>query len=142
MLSFGALAKTEAPAVDPHAGAKTFFEQYASLVKAYDPAVGDRYADQAVMRNKHTYPHGNLRALELPAMKCKSLMRASMPAAKAIGDHSTYSDVRFARERDNVRVAATRYAVGKKYSSPMSLLVARENGGPWLIIEELSESQP
>ena len=142
VLSFGALAKTKAPAVEPNAGARILFEQYASLEKAYDPAVADLYSDQALIKNRRTYPDGNVRTLELPATKYKGLIRASMPAAKAAGDYSTYSNVRFAPEGDSVRVSATRYSVRKKYSSQMSLLVARDNGGPWLIIEELGESQP
>ena len=141
-LSFGAIAKDKAPTVDPLADARTLFEQYASLEQAYDPAVADLYSDHAVIRNKRTYPDGNVRTLELPAIKYKELIRVSMPAAKAIGDYSTYSGVTFAQEGNNVRVSATRYSVRKKYTSQMSLLVAHEDGGPWLIIEELGESQP
>jgi len=141
-LSLGAFAKDKATASDPFAGAKELFGQYAKLERAFDPAVADLYSDQAVIRNKRNYPDGNVRTMELPAPKYKELIRGAMPTAKAMGDYSTYSDVTYAWEGQNIRVLATRYSELKKYSGQLSLLVAHQEGGAWLIIEELSESQP
>ena len=142
IIAFGAIAKDKTSAVDQFAEAKALFDQYASLEASYDSTVADLYADHAVIKNRRTYPDGQVRVLELPAVKYKELIRAAMPLAKASNDYSTYSDVTFAREGDSVRISAVRYSVRKKYSSPISLLVAKQDGGPWLIIEELSESQP
>jgi len=141
-LAFGALAKDKAPTIDPYSGAKELFGRYVQLERAFDPAVADLYSDQAVIRNKRNYPDGNVRTLELPAPKYKELIRSAMPAAKAMGDYSTYSGVTYSQEGENIRVLATRYSELKKYSGQLSLLVAHQDSGAWLIIEELSESQP
>ena len=42
----------------------------------------------------------------------------------------------------HVRIAAQRFSELKRYTSPFSLLVGRREDGPWLILEETSESQP
>jgi hypothetical protein len=142
LLSFGSMATDRATVVDPHAAARALFGRYASLEKQYNPDLANLYSDAAIIRNKRTYPDGSVRTLELPATQYKALIRASMPAARAAGDYSTYSDISFSQEGKNVRVSATRYGVRKKYFSPMSLLVAPQPDGTWLIVEELGESKP
>ena len=122
--------------------AQAVLASYQALERSFNPDVADLYCDTAVIRNIRTYPGGHQRTLELPAPKYKALLRAAMPLAAAKGDYSTYSKVAYAPEGDNVRITATRYSVVKKYSSPISLLVGSCNGGEWLILEELSQSQP
>jgi hypothetical protein len=122
--------------------AKQLFGRYVALEHAFDPAVADLYSDDAVIRNKRTYPTGQVRELTVPATQYKQLLRASMPFAKARGDTSAYSDVRYLEEGHRVRITATRFSNLKKYSSPISLLVGPSDAGRWLIYEELSESQP
>ena len=142
--TFDAEAKTK-PAASPeiqYRGPKALFDSYAKLEHNFDPLIADLYSDAALIRNKRTYPDGQVRTLEPPAVKYKALIRAAMPAAKAVEDYNTYSDLNFSAEGSNVRVIATRYSVRKKYSSKMSLLVGPQSDGSWIILEELSESQP
>jgi hypothetical protein len=129
-------------AADPLQDAKSLFERYGALEAAFDPAVADLYADDALIKNKRTYPTGEVRELTMPAKQYKQLVRQSMPIAKARGDYSKYSDVTYAEEGSGVRIAAKRYSVLKQYSSPLSLLVTPDETGKWSIREELSESQP
>jgi hypothetical protein len=126
----------------PHASAKALFERYVALEHAFDPGIADLYADTAVIRNRRTYPTGQVRELTMPAPKYKELIRAAMPLAKARDDRSTYSGIQYATEGNGVRVKATRYSLLKKYASPISLLLAPDGKGRWLVFEELSESQP
>jgi hypothetical protein len=65
-----------------------------------------------------------------------------MPLAKLRGDTNTYSEVSYSEEGSKVRIRATRYSNLKKYSSPISLLVAHDDTGRLLIYEEISESRP
>lgn len=127
---------------DPIVKARAVFERYSSLEAAFDPDVADLYSDTAAIRNKRTYPTGQVRELTLPADRYKALIRASMPLAKEKGDYSVYSETTFRLEGANVRVTATRFSVLKKYKSPISLLIGPAPSGDWLILEELSESQP
>lgn len=122
--------------------ARALFERYKQLEQSFDPSAADLYADDAVIRNKRTYPNGQVRELTMPAPQYKALIRQTMPLAKARGDTSTYSEVTFTVEGPGVRILATRFSNLKKYSSPISLLVAPDDTGQWLIREELSESQP
>lgn len=122
--------------------AKALFQRYVSLERAFDPAVADLYADDARIKNKRTYPTGQVRELSMPAPQYKTIIRQTMPLAKAKGDTSTYSDVTFTEEGGGVRIHATRFSDLKKYSSPISLLLAPDSAGHWQVKEELSESQP
>lgn len=127
---------------DPIAEAKRLFNSYSSIEAAFDPAVADLYADNAVIRNKRIYPDGQVRELSIPAPQYKQLIKDAMPLAKARNDYSTYSEVKYKVEGMGVRIMARRFSVMKQYTSPLSILVAPDSSGKWLIREELSESRP
>jgi hypothetical protein len=65
-----------------------------------------------------------------------------MPVAKAAGDYSTFSNVKYVPEAGNVRVTATRYAHMKKYSRPHSVTIGPCSDGMWGVLEEISETEP
>jgi hypothetical protein len=121
--------------------ARAFFDQFVRLEQAYDVRVADLYADNAVIKNRRTYPTGEVRELTFPAAKYKELIRQGMPLARQRGDRSTYSRCSYEPEGARVRISCSRYSELKKYSSPYTLLVGRARTG-WLILEELSESRP
>ncbi len=133
-----AVSASAAPVDD----ARALFERYKQLEKTFDPAAADLYADDAVIKNKRAYPTGQIREIAIPAPQYKALIRQAMPVAKARGDTSSYSEVTFKVEGTGVRIRAIRFSNLKKYSSPISLFVAPNADGQWLIREELSESQP
>ncbi|WP_137940279.1 hypothetical protein [Chitinivorax sp. B] len=122
--------------------ARAVFERYKTLEVAFDSNIVDLYSDNAVIKNKRTYPTGQVREMSLPAPKYKELIRGAMPLAKAKGDYSTYSEVEFIAEGNGVRMSAKRFSVLKKYTSNFSILFTPNESGQWLIVEELSESQP
>ncbi len=132
-------AWAQSPSVD---AAKQLFEQYVTLGHAFDPGVAELYADDALIRNKRTYPTGEVREMTMPAPNYKAVIRKVMPLAQARGDRSTYSDVSYTPEGDRVRIRASRFSELKSYASPISLLVGPGEGGPWLIYEEITESRP
>jgi len=129
-------------AEQPQTQAKAVFDKYQSLEHSFDPALADLYCDSALIRNTRKYPDGRSRTIEIPAGKYKELIRASLPAARASGDYSTYSKVSYAPDGSNVRITATRYSVLKEYSSPMSLLVGSCGRSNWGVLEEIGQSQP
>jgi hypothetical protein len=100
------------------------------------------YSDAAIIKNKRTYPGGQVRELSMPAPQYKELIRQAMPLAKARGDRNTYSECKYEEAAERVRIACQRYSELKKYTSPLVLVVGPAPGGDWLIFEELSESQP
>jgi hypothetical protein len=122
--------------------AKSVFDRYILLEHAFDPTTADLYADDALIKNKRIYPSGQVRVLTMPALQYKTLIRQAMPLAKVRGDTSSYSQITYTEEGTGVRILAMRFSNLKKYSSPLSILVAPDQSGRWLIREELSESQP
>ncbi|CAN5271762.1 hypothetical protein BH10PSE17_BH10PSE17_28990 [soil metagenome] len=124
------------------ARAQVLFQQYVLLETNFDPALADLYSDRAVIRNRRWAANGAARETLIPADRYKQLIRSAMPVARGKGDRSTYSDVNFFAEGDKVRIKATRFAVLKRYASPISLLVGPGTGNQWQIFEEISESAP
>jgi hypothetical protein len=121
--------------------AKTFFEKYQALEREFDPTVADLYSDDAIIKNKRTYPTREVRELAMPAPKYKALIRAAIPLARERGDTNTYSECTYSPEGPRVRIKCQRFSHLKKYTSPLSLLVGPSGDG-WFIFEELSESRP
>ncbi|MEW6120401.1 MAG: hypothetical protein AB1593_09960 [Pseudomonadota bacterium] len=141
LLAFFALC-VQAVHADPLAEAKLLFERYEALETRFDPGAADLYADNAVIRNKRFYPDGQVRELTIPAPQYKQLIRDAMPLAQARNDRNTYTKTTYKLEGMGVRIQATRFSVMKQYDSPISLLVAPDASGRWLIREELTESRP
>jgi hypothetical protein len=122
--------------------ARALFDRYIALERAFEPAVADLYAPDALIRNRRKYPTGQVRELTIPATQYQELVRQAMPLAKAQNDTNRYSDCSYASEGKRVRIKCSRYSERKNYSSPIELLVGPSNTGAWLVFEELSESQP
>ena len=139
---FGSVVFINAAFAAPIDEARALFDRYVQLEHAFDPSVAELYAEDALIRNKRTYPTGQVRELSIPAPQYKALIRQAMPLARVRGDMSSYSEVTFAMEGAGVRIHATRFSNLKKYASHLSLLVAPNEVGQWFIREELSESQP
>jgi hypothetical protein len=127
---------------DARAKAEQVLERYRTLERAFDPAIADLYADDAVILTRRTYPNGEVRDLTITAPQYKALIRSTIPLAKTSGDVSRYSDCTYAPDGVRVRIACARYSELKGYTSPISLVVGPGPGGSWLVFEERSESRP
>lgn len=121
---------------------RAFFQKYIALEQAFDPSLIDLYAEEAVIKNMRKYPDGSVKELSLVGGAYKDMVRAAMPLAKARGEKSIYSDIRYVAEGAGIRITATRFSQLKKYASPFSLLIKRRPKKGWLIYEESSSSQP
>ena len=142
VIGYTALASAQGLSADARAKAEQLWNRYVALEAAFDPAVADLYADDAVIRNRRTYPTGEVREATVPAAQYKVLVRQAIPLARARNDISRYSGCTYAAEATRVRVACARFSTLKNYTSPISLLVGPGPGGGWLIFEETSESRP
>ena len=129
---------------DARAKAEQLWNRYVALEAAFDPAVADLYADDALIRNRRTYPTGEVREATVPAAQYKMLVRQAIPIAKARNDISRYSGCMFTPrgQQERVRIVCSRYSVLKDYTSTIALLVGPGPSGAWMIFEELSESRP
>jgi hypothetical protein len=142
VLAWPAVGGAQGLSPDARAKAEQLWNRYVSLEAAFDPAVADLYADDAVIRNRRTYPTGEVREATVPAAQYRLLVRQATPIAKARNDINRYSGCVYTAEGARVRVACARFSALKNYTSPISLLLGPGPGGGWLIFEELSESRP
>jgi hypothetical protein len=142
VMAFTALVGAQSLSADSRAKAEQLWNRYVALEAAFDPAVADLYADDAVIRNRRTYPTGEVREATVPAAQYKVLIRQAIPLAKAQNDISRYSGCTYAAAGPRVRIACARFSTLKNYTSSISLLVGPGPDGTWLIFEESSESRP
>src|SRR5689334_21469083 len=85
------IAAQGAPSADARAKAEQLWNRYVALEAAFDPAVADLYSDDAVIRNRRTYPTGEVREATVPAAQYKLLVRQATPVARAANDINRYS---------------------------------------------------
>jgi hypothetical protein len=122
--------------------AEDLFQRYVALERSFDAEIGNLYADVAIVRNTRHYPDGRTRTIEIPISQLRKMLVAGMPLAKARGDVNQYSNVTYRREGKGFRIRASRFSELKRYSSPISMLVAPDSSGEWKIFQEMSESRP
>ena len=142
VLGLTAAVDAQSLSADARVKAEQVWSRYVALEAAFDPAVADLYADDAVIRNRRTYPTGEVREAVVPAAQYKLLVRQAIPLARARNDVSRYSGCTYAAEGARVRVVCARFSELKGYTSPISVLGGPGPAGAWLIFEELSESRP
>jgi hypothetical protein len=142
VIGYTALASAQSLPADARAKAEQLWNRYVALEAAFDPAVADLYADDAVIRNRRTYPTGEVREATVPAAQYKALIRQAIPLAKAKNDLSRYSGCTYTAAAPRVRIECARFSTLKDYTAPISLLVGPGPDGAWLIFEESSESRP
>ena len=141
------VALTGAPLAGQSAGshvarATALFEAYTQAERAFNPAIVDLYAPDALIRNTRRYPDGTTRVLTLTTAQLRKMLALAFPVARQAGDTNTYSAVSYAIEGAGVRIQGDRAADRKGYHGPFSLLVRPTAAGVWLIVEDLTESQP
>ncbi len=62
--------------------AQALFKRYVDLEHAYDTAVADLYSDDAVIKNKRTYPTGQVRELSMPHHSTSSCFDRPCPSPR------------------------------------------------------------
>lgn len=123
--------------------AEEFFARYRSLSEQFDPAVADLYADDATISAYRRYPHGLEREMSLSGIEYKELIVQAMPNAKARGDTSNFTNVRYTIEGTRTRIKADRYSRLKCYTDSGYYMVVEDDGaGRQIIVEEYLETQP
>lgn len=131
----------EAPSEERVAQARALFETYVELEHAFDPAVADLYADDAIIRHTLRDPAGPDQEREWSGVEYKRQLRQVMPLAERLGDKSRYSEVTYEpRDDGTVSIRGVRLSERTGKTSPFELVVAPHPEGPWVIVEEIAES--
>lgn len=120
-----------------------FFQKYVELADAFDPAIVDLYADEALIHAYRVYPHGLERNMEMTGTQWKQLITKVMPLAKAQDDKSTYSNMEITDFEGGFKIKADRFSVRKCYTDTGYYMVVKSIGdGSLKILEEYMETKP
>lgn len=123
--------------------ARDFLARYIALGEAFDPAVAELYADDALVKAYRRYPFGLERAMEMSGVAWKELIRTAMPWAKAQNDRSDFRVPEFQVDGGRVKIKANRYSFRKCYlDTGYYMILARQPDGSLRIVEEYTETQP
>jgi len=147
MMACACLLLTVTPvfAEDAMVEAQKVFKQFSEMERAFDPAVAELFAPNAVVKDVRVYQDGQTKTITWSGTDYKQVLRAGLPVAKIRNDLNTYSAIAYSREGANVRIKGSRHNTLKKYSGPFELVVApvTANGRTsWKIIEEFTQSEP
>jgi hypothetical protein len=118
-----------------------FFKRYIALSNRYDARLGDLYADSAVLRVTTRLADGSSREVQLTGEQYKALLPQAVVLAKGRGEKTVFFDIRYSAEGERMRVTATRYDTRGNYHAPHTLVLARDAGAGWVIVEEAVETQ-
>lgn len=125
------------PRIDALRAAEQLFVRYQTLERAFDPAITELYADQAIIHLSAPTATGRMQSFEVPAEIYTGLLRQTLREARQRGDYNRYRDVEYVAVDAGVRIRGIRHSVWKGYDSPFSMVVAQGPDGRWVIIEEV-----
>ena len=140
-----ARAYAEDPAV---VQAKKLFDQYVAYEKAYDERFKDLFDDDAVIKSvKVDQNNVGSPMPEIGGRQLKESITALFPFLQDRGlskkyGACKYTDVKFARVTDKVKVDAWRYEPSEQFTGRFSLLIGKAYDGKWKIVEMFTEFRP
>lgn len=129
-----------------HAGPKRevreAFAQWEALGAAFDPALGDRYRDDARLHVIRARADGQTQTLTMSGAELKQMLGPLLDEARALGDADSFTGVKVARDGDDWRITATRTNHLKCYADPAWAQVWRQgDDGAWRIASEFLGTQ-
>ena len=135
--------RQEADQVEVEKAGKQFFAKYVKLNSAYDSSVIDLYADDASIKiTTLEQSSGKETIVSFSKTEYQPPLKTALSNAKTLKYKNTYQDAVYGREGDGIRITATRHLEDKDHDSPISILISKNDDGMWLIVEEISQSQP
>jgi hypothetical protein len=125
--------------------ASQFFKRYQVMTSLYDPSVLDLYANNAQVIMTTKAASGRSTTQVVSKAELETALPISLPAARRRGAYDSFSDVEFKYQEstdstlDRILITGTRYVSPDHYRVPHSMVVARNEAGRWLILEETVE---
>lgn len=137
----GSLSSDAEPVVDV-AAARSFFDGFAEMENDFDPALLDRYADNAVIKVTRVDGQGKPVIEERSIADYRAEQVKALPLAKQKLDTHTYSDIKVeAGKGGRAMVSGKRLSTLTKTSTPFYVVV-KPTGREWKIVEAWSEARP
>lgn len=115
--------------------AEKFVVLFNTRANNYDTKILDMYSDNAKIIRNIQHNNGKTEKIIIPTDKYKKFLNFVRYFAKIRHYKNTYKNIECANEGENIRVNALRVN-SNKYSTPISLLLAKDSRGEFKIIEE------
>ncbi|MEM9255897.1 MAG: hypothetical protein AAGA91_10630 [Pseudomonadota bacterium] len=120
---------------------RAFFERYAALNEAYDPALADLYANEAVILAARKTSVGSEQIMRLEGRRWKELVAANLEQARQRGDRSEFSDIEVTLQGRQATITASRYAVLSCFTDDRYYMIVKTvETGSIEIVEEFVET--
>ena len=121
---------------------RTWFARYVEMERAFDPALGDLYAEDAQITYRRNYPAGVVKSLTITGLQYRKVILEAMAIAKERNEKSTYTNIKYRETGEGMEISATRCSESRRLSSPYAVKIQKEGAGQWKITEELTVLQP
>lgn len=124
------------------------FEQYVAYEKAYDERFKDLFDDDAVIKSvKVNQANVGSPMPDIQGRQLKGTITSLFPFLQDRGlskkfGACRYTDVKYTRVIEKVRIDAWRYDPTEQFTGRFSLLVAKAYDGRWKIVEMFTEFRP
>lgn len=122
--------------------AVNFFNKYVEAANTYSQELPSFYSPSAKIIRQVIKPDGELVNKETDVARYVSEMKKSQALAKMRKYKNAYSDISATKINDTTyKVSALRQPTGETYKLKTYMIMQKQAGGNWLIIEEMMQTK-
>lgn len=135
IISLSALADEQKEALD-------FFNSYVNAANTYSPTVAEMYSPTAKIIRQIVKPDGTTANATTDTATYIKQMKIGQATAKLKHYKNTYTDVVVSDAGNGAyKVSSNRQPSGETYKLKTYMIVKKQPGGKWLIIEEMMQTK-
>lgn len=126
---------------DDKSEALAFFNSYVQASNNYSSSLLNMYSDNAKIVRQVVKPDGTLVNVPFSVTDYKSQLRLSSKLAKIRHYKNYYSDISVIKVTNGYKIDAMRKPSLSDYKLRASMVVQKQSGGNWLIVQELMQTK-
>lgn len=126
---------------DDKSDALAFFNSYVQASNSYSSSLLNMYSDNAKIVRQVVKPDGTLVNVPFSVTDYKSQLRLSSKLAKIRHYKNYYSDISVTKVANGYKIDAMRKPSLSDYKLRASMVVQKQSGGNWLIVQETMQTK-
>lgn len=126
---------------DDKSDALAFFNSYIQASNNYSSSLLNMYSDNAKIIRQVVKPDGTLVNVPFSVSDYKSQLRLSSKLAKIRHYKNYYSDISVTKVTNGYKIDAMRKPSLSDYKLRASMVVQKQSGGKWLIVQEIMQTK-
>lgn len=126
---------------DDKSDALAFFNSYVQASNSYSSSLLNMYSDNARIVRQVVKPDGTLVNVPFSVTDYKSQLRLSSKLAKIRHYKNYYSDISVTKVANGYKIDAMRKPSLSDYKLRASMVVQKQSGGNWLIVQETMQTK-